>query len=352
MDRRTFLKSTSGAATVAAAASAIPAQSTMAFPAPARIGRRQRLRIGLAGPDNGQGLSDVLGQFAARLFSLTNGAVTLSVAERALNPGDVAGKGTLDAVCVPAHALVSSAPEFGFFAGLPGRLNVSGPEIFKWLSEGGGQTLCDRLAADFNVKPLIIADGGPQSLLFTTAWIEDGATFAKKTILTHGLANDVVAGLGGSCTRLDPTIASGQMLAKGEIDYVEAGGMTDAMANGLLQRGTYVVAPGIYRHCGPIACVFNRDVWRKLPADARRALERGANETFQDSIKFMQAHHDMMRGAAHRQHDVRFVSMPKQLRETLDGVSDTIVAHVAAGSDMARWINSSFMAFAKARHMA
>lgn len=351
MDRRKFLKSTTGVASLAATAQALPVRSAWAGAAPSRIGRHIQLRVGLDGPNNGQGVSDTFGQFAAQLHTLTDGAVTFVVAGEETDGLRRCQSGDLDLMVTSAHNLVNETPEFAYFAGLPGRLNVSGPEIRRWVSGRDGHALWTRLAADFNLKPVLVDDGGPQSLLFSKTKLDASTTFAKKSIVTHGLACEVIAGLGGVCQPRSSRRLIGQSLKRGGVDLVEAAGMPDALANGLLQPGVVASTPGIYRHAGPVTCAFNRSLWQCLPTDVRGAIETAAATTFDDSVQLMRSQHDMMRGAAHLKHKIAFVLMPKKLRVTLDGVSDSVVAHVAAGSAMARRINASFLTYAKSRQM-
>jgi len=348
MDRRNFLKSVTGVATaVAAGATAADATSARAIPdlaAPSTGTGGRVLRLALAGSDNGQGLSDFCHQFAARVHALTEHAIKIDVVLETGSGIDAVTEGRADCYCSTEHGPQRSQPERAFFAGLPGHTAMGAIALHNWISVGGGQDLWDDLSFDLGVKSLAIAHTGPTSGLWSRTQIDNLSAITDQTIFAEGLAIDVVKGIGSEAFA-GATKDVAQSMALGHVFAAEVGDIPTALGTGLVKRAKVVSTPGINRVGSVVAFGLQKNIWDDLNTAERAMIESAAASTYHETLAVTQSQHQMMQAACASQFGLQFEDMASDVVDTVDRVSDIVIAHLAASNRKAERINASYMAF-------
>lgn len=351
MDRRKFLKSVTGVATVAAASTAgadavtsQPSQSDVA--APKKLSGKRILHTVIAAPDAVQGIADFAHQFAARVRAMTEEALSIDVVEHVDQGLPALQRDEVDGYCASEHAHIDVVRELAFFAGLPGKTALPADAHHNWLTVGGGQRHWDEMSGELGVKPLAIAHTGPTSKLWSQTAIDSVDALAGKTIFAEGLAADVVHGLGAetfSGTNRDLR----QAVAGSAVFAAEVGDLPAALAAGLPHALPYATSPGINRFGSVVTFGLKRSVWDSLSASHRLVLESAAAATYHEIHGFAHTHHNMMANASALRHGTTDVTMSKDAEDAISRVSDTVIAHLASSSPRAARINTSYMSFRK-----
>ncbi len=352
MDRRNFLKSVTGVATAVAAGTtttqAATSGKTSDIAAP-HIGSGPRtLRLALSAPDNGQGISDFCHQFAARVYAVTEGAIIIDVAHQKGAGLDAVSRGDADCYCATEHGLQRAVPELAFFAGLPGHMAMDAVMLHNWFSVGGGQDLWDRMSSDLGVKPLAIAHTGPTSGLWSVTPITYLSAISDQTIFAEGLAVDVVRGIGSEAFE-GATEDVAQSISRGSLFAAEVGDIPTALGAGLVNVAKVVSLPGINRVGSVVAFGLRKTIWDHFTTGERALMESAAASTYYETLAVTQSQNQMMTAACSSQFGLRFEDLASEVVETVDRVSDIVIAHLAASSPRAERINASYMAFLKTR---
>lgn len=353
MDRRRFIKSVTGAATVAAAGHASAAQpATSLISSHSDSGQtgehvNQRvLRVGISGPDGVQGHGDFVQQLAARVRAASNQALSLDVVGSVDDGADAIKRGDIACFCASDDGLMDEVPELSFFSGLPGKLGLAPEALHSWLTHAGGQSYWDEIAGDFNIKPLAIAHTGPVSYLWSRRPIARVEDFSGKTVFATGLTGDVVRGLGatplaGGLNALQRAVAAGTGVA------ADVGNLPMALAAGLPQNLKYASTPGLIGAGRVVTLAINRPVWDSLPESEQTLLETAAAAVYHETVGFAQTHHTLMVDACRQRFSTEFSNLPKDVTGAIGRIADAIVAHLAASSPRAARINTSYMSFRK-----
>lgn len=351
MDRRNFLKSVTGAATAVAAgagtAEAFTPYQTTEIAAPQAASGARVLRMALQGPDKCQGQSDFVRQFAARVRAVSDGAISFEIAPCSGSALNAVTKGDADCYCATVQDQFHVAPELAFIAGLPGHSVMDPAMVHNWLSVGGGQQLWDAVSLDLGVQAFAIANTGPSSGLWSTKPITALSAITGQKVFAEGLAGEVVKGLGAEAySGAEDDVAQG--LLEGTLIAAEVGDIPTALNAGLIQVAKYVSFPGINRFGSVIAFGISREVWDALTISEHALIESAAATTYHETLAATQSQTKMMRSACTSQFGVQFVQLGDEATQTVNRVSDIVIAHLAASSETAYRLNASYMAFLNA----
>jgi TRAP-type mannitol/chloroaromatic compound transport system substrate-binding protein len=343
MDRREFLKTTGGAVSVAASATAAVAAETedrRPVAAPAIGSGTRELRLAMPWADNGRGFGDSARRLARRLEALS---------ERRLRI--VIGAGTqlaeADLVHASAHDLGSEQRAFAYFAGLPGETGLSPSDLEAWLAVGGGQALWDDLAAGHGSKPLLAGHTGPSPALWSARPIASLADLAGEKVFAMGLGSEVARALGAEPVVV-PAGELPEALSQGTIRFVEWGGALQSLALGLPAAARYGSGNGFSANGTAVSLGVRLGLWESL-SDANKALiTAAAAEEFRASLAETRAHEALIRTAMTEAHGVSFEPFPADVTDAISRVADAMVAHVAGQDAISARIDRSYMAFKSA----
>lgn len=248
MDRREFLKTTGAAAAAVAATQAVATEAgaAQASAAPAVSTGLKELRLAIPFNDGFAGPADYARRLARNIGDLSAGRIRVAPAFGIANAADAVRAGDADLFFDMADSQLDMHRAFAYFAGLPGDQGVSPRDLQTWITVGGGQALWDDLAAETDVKPLLAAHTGSQSLMLATRHVEAMATLAGRKTHVTGLARDVAQGLGLEVVSL-PADAIAAAMRAGEIEIAECGGAIVSYALQFLQPRLTSQAPASTR---------------------------------------------------------------------------------------------------------
>lgn len=333
MDRRQFLKTTTGAAAATAAASA----GTLA--APAISSGVRELTMATAWPDGVAGLADQAFRLARRIETATGGRYRITLLSGAA--ADPAG--SFDLVHASPHRHLGHHPAFAYFAGLPIPDGISPTALPQWLA-GGGQPLWDDLSAELDEVSLLAGHTGGSSWLWTAAATISGADmFVGRRIAAVGLGRDIVGALGGTAIEAASSRLA-NALRDGTADAVEWCGLMCGSALGLDHTTARVVRSSFNPHGMAVALSVTRRIWDALPDADRTLLEAIAAAEYRDSLAEAEAIDAMLHAA------MTPSAAPAGLASTIATLASAIVADIAGRDMTSARIDASYMAFARSAH--
>jgi TRAP-type mannitol/chloroaromatic compound transport system substrate-binding protein len=329
MDRRQFLKSTTGAAAATAAASAA------ALAAPAVVSSVRELTMATAWPDGVAGLADQAFRLARRIETATDGRYRITIL-----PGAADGpRGSYDLVHASAHRHLSHHPAFAYFAGLPIASGLSPAALPLWLASGG-QELWDDLSADLGERSLLVGHTGGASWLWSAAPIAGADDLVGRRIAAVGLGRDIVGALGGLAVDVAPADLAHALRSRAA-DAVEWCGLMCGSALGLDRVEAHVLGSALNPHGMAVSLGVSRKVWDAMPDADRTLLEAIAASEHRESLAEAQAIDAMVHAA------IAPAATPPDLASTIAKLADAIVADVAGRDATSMRVDASYMAFAK-----
>lgn len=346
MDRRDFLLA-SGSAAIAGAALAAPLtlSSANAQTLPAMGARPLAVSVTDASGfswtvASARELALRIEQASAHRFAVTLAGPTATSPEAKVTPA---------LNLVRASNLVEIDKAFAFATGLPGATALDAAAVDSWLTDAGGQTALDSLAAMHGLKVLLAAHGG-ESFLWSTQPFLKPADFAGKCVQADGLGSYVAAGLGAEPWRIVSNNTT-ELLATGEVAAVEAS-VLDAMAQGILRPAHFAAANMLVPHGNALALTMNLDVWQAMTTADQTAISTAARETYRQSVRANQALAAMNRSALEQSYAIAISPAPLSLTGAIETVSRAVVAQTASSSAAAAKLNASYMSFLQQRNEA
>lgn len=345
MHRRDFLKTTSAAALAVGTASATAANAAQAaddartLAAPAILAQRRTLRMLSLWPDAVTGPGDHVRRFVKRIEAATDGRLLIELAGEPVAAADAfkaVMTGEADLYVGHEHAHRDFHPAFSYFAGLPCRTGMDVDALDAWLIAAGGQELWDELAAEFNMKGLMIGHSGSTHGLFTRRPIETRADLHGKRIAIDGPAADVLKAVDARPVEhhTDPIAA---MLADQTLDGIEYGGPLYAIAPtraiDFQRAAPHRLLPGLNDTGRAITIGLRRSLWEGLAASDQIIVGALAAEALASSRADSRAEHRqiaLMDGLAmktgHHAHPLEWRIVTAELAR----IAETIVADLAS----------------------
>ncbi|MCB1521596.1 MAG: hypothetical protein KDJ37_13610 [Hyphomicrobiaceae bacterium] len=286
MDRRDFLKRTGAAALTASAiaaadrARAADRAAALANPvaAPAILGARRRLRLVSNSPDTVSGPGDAIRRFCARVHAATDGRWTIDVAADARDGLEAVMLGEADLYVASETAHAAMHPALAYFGGLPIRDGLGAQELAAWITVAGGQQLWDDLAAEFNVKAMLMGHTGTCGL-FMRQPRANGFAMTRLRIAADGLSRDVLAALGA-----EPLTIAGdhrlEALAAGHLDGAEAPDASAATVMAYARVSHHAIVPGLVASGAGIAIGMRRSFWDGLSNSEQILVQALSSEAY------------------------------------------------------------------------
>lgn len=360
MDRRNFLKGSSatalgiGTATAAAANSAKAADDAQAISSPAILPMRRTLRMVSLWPDAVDGPADHVHRFARRIEAATDGRWAIDIAQAPISGTDgykYVMTGDADLYVGHEHAHRALHPALSYFAGLPCRTGMDIGHFDAWLIAAGGHELWDALAAEFNMKGLVIGHSGTAHGLFTRTPIGTRADLHGKRIAVTGLAAEVLAAM--DARPVDGVIASlAEAIGDIGLDGVELHGSAFAIPSrqtlALHAAFPQRLLPGFNDTGHAITLGLRRSMWDGLAPSERIMLSALANEALAasraDAFAQERALDQMTDTALHAGSGKRPPHWDDIANE-LARIAATIVADLSSHDAHSARINASYMAF-------
>ena len=359
MDRRNFIKGTTAAALAAApvgaaanAAQATDDASTLA--APTILPQRHTLRMVSLWSDAVFGPADHIHRFAKRIEAATDGRWVIEIDTTPVTGTDAFSsvmRGDADIYAGHEHAQRQLNPAFSYFAGLPCGTGMDIDHLNAWLMSAGGQELWDELAAEFDMKGLVIGHSEAAHGLFTRQPIRTRADFHGKRIAVTGLAAEVLEAI--DATPVDGTNVSLTAMSKdASLDGIEPHGPAIAITGkqfaNLKSIMPHRLLPGLSDTGHAITFGMRRSLWDSLPTSERIMLSALASEAFAASRAETLAQVRALDQITDAAIDTTTPSRPAHwdlVTGELSRIATTIVAQMSGHDSHSARINASYMAF-------
>ena len=344
MDRRSFLKTTGGAAAAAAAAGTATASAANEISSPSLRPDAKVLRMAMRWPDDGKGFGDSARRLARRIEAASGGHFRIEHVEASNTGIDAIAAGDADLYHGTEHDHVGHHPAFAFFAGLPWTGSLAANDMQAWLMAAGGSTLWDDLAAEFGVKAFVAGHTGP-ALLWSKTPLDSLAAVTGKKIFAMGLGAGVVHGIGAEPADLAPNQIK-NALQSGTVAAAEYGGILAAMSMGLPEVAPVATATPLNGSGTAMSLSISKALWEKLGETEQGALAHAAAEEYATTIAEERAHRAPVMSALEDRFGVKQHVLATDIRGAMDRVGSVVVAHAAGHDEKAARINASYMSFA------
>lgn len=332
MKRRTLLVSAGVAAATAST-----------FPSPAFTQGTRELKLVLSFPKAPQ-----FERFGKLVTQGSGGRLRV----KTLYPGDLVGsfevfdavsEGVADMYWSTDYYWHDRSPAFNFFTNVP--YGLTPLEAYAWIQEGGGQKLWDELSANFNIKPLVVANSGNQM----------GGWFAKEIISIEsfkglryripGLGGVVMQRLGAIVVNLAP----GEIvpaLRSGAIDAAEWVGPANDFRVGLHTTDVkFYYYPGFHEPGAINSLGINKRLWDSLSPDDQVLIEAAAAASHVYTNAAGDAQHMKVLPEFLDKYGVKLRKFDDEILRAFGKVSGEVVAEVGNSDPFTRRVYDSYMKF-------
>lgn len=343
MKRREFLKG----ATIAGAAAAVTAASSLAKPAIAE-GRRE-LKMVTTWPKNFPGLGTGAQRFADRVTKSTDGRITVKLyAAGELVPAfesfDAVSSGAADMYHGVDYYWQGKHKAYNFFAAVP--YGFTAVENDAWIHHGGGQQLWDELGAQFNIKHLPCGNTGVQMGGWFNKEIKSVEDLKGLKMRMPGLGGEVLRRLGASAVAL-PGGEIFPALQSGAIDATEWVGPWNDLAFGFYKVTKYYYWPGFHEPGSTLAVGINKGVWDSFSDSDKELVTNCAFAENNYMLAEFNARNTDSLNTLINKHGVQLRQMPDDVLTALGNASGDVVAEVGQIDEIGKKVYESFMNFRK-----
>lgn len=338
MKRRQFL---------ATAAGGMAATTTFAAPAIAQNDVR-RWRMVTAWPKNLPGPGVAAQMLADRITALSGGRIEVELyAAGEIVPGsgvfDAVGEGTADLYHAVPSYWGSKSKGILLFGSQPFGLRAA--EQLGWLQYGGGQELYDEVYGQFDLKPFLCGNSGPQWAGWYNKEINSIDDLRGLRFRTTGLASEMCSKIGMS------TQAMGggdmfQALESGAIDAGEFIGPWTDSALGFHQIAEYYYWPGVGEPSSAEECAVNLAVYNDLPDDLKQVVTYACQSLYNPVwTEYSTRHAEALRQLVN-EHDVKVRKLPDEVMVEMGNAAGEVMAEMREDNDeLTRRITESFLAY-------
>jgi TRAP-type mannitol/chloroaromatic compound transport system substrate-binding protein len=338
MKRREFI---SGAAVAGAGAAA----ATLATPAIAQDMRE--LKMVTTWPKNFPGLGTSAERLAQRITAMSGGRLTVKVfAAGELVPPfeafDAVSSGTADMYHGAEYYWQGKSKAFNFFAAVP--FGLTATEMSAWIHHAGGQALWDELSADFNIKPMMVANTGVQMGGWFNKEINSLEDYKGLKIRMPGLGGEVLRRIGAAAVSL-PGGEIFPALQSGAIDATEWVGPWNDLAFGFYKVAKYYYYPGFHEPGTTLSGGVNLDVWNSLSDEDKAIIEAAATAENDYSLAEFNARNGDALATLINEHNVELRKFSDDVMTAIGTAAGEVVAEVAAEDPMTQKVYESFLDF-------
>ena len=235
-------------------------------------------------------------------------------------------------------------PEAQFFAAVPFGLN--GNEMSGWIRYGGGQTLWDKLYADFNLKPFPCGNTGVQMGGWFKKTVKEKNDFKGLKIRMPGLGGEVLRRFGAT-----PVVLPGgevfQALRSGTIDAAEWVGPYNDLAFGLHKAAKYYYWPGWHEPGTVLELVVNRKKYEELPQDLQAIVQYAAKAAYEEMFSEFTARNNEALVLLVKKHGVKLKRFSDDFLREAGVISESVIAELGGRNPVSQKILKSYLAFRK-----
>ncbi len=234
---------------------------------------------------------------------------------------------------------------YNFLATVPYGLTPA--EAYAWIQDGGGQELWDELSANFNIKPLIIANSGVQMGGWFAKEMTSIEDFKGLRYRIPGLGGAVMRRLGAIVVNLPPGDIVPAMKS-GALDAAEWISPVFDLRLGLQTAANFYYYPGFHEPGANNTLGINKKLWDSLNTGEQTLIEIAAAANYalnraRGHVRNMEALPTLL-----EEHGVQLRKFDDDILRAFGKASGEVVAEAGASDPFTRRVYDSYMKFREA----
>ena len=231
-----------------------------------------------------------------------------------------------------------------FFAGVP--YGLSGQEMNAWLYHGGGMDLWKEVYAPFGLVPAAAGNSGVQMAGWFNKEINSMHDLKGLKMRIPGLGGDVLKRAGGTPVNI-PGGEIYSSLQSGTIDATEWIGPYNDLAFGFYKAAKYYYYPGWHEPGTSLEATINKKALEALPKDLQSIVLQACRVSSDELTAEYTARNASALQTLKTKHKVQVKRLPDEVLINLRGLSEEVVADVAAADPLTAKVYKSYYKFRK-----
>ncbi|SCZ64542.1 TRAP transporter substrate-binding protein [Thiohalomonas denitrificans] len=338
MKRRDFIKGVG--------VGSVLAGSTLAAPA-VHAAKPHKWKMVTTWPKNFPGMGTGANNLAKLITEMSGGRIEVKVyGAKELVPAfeifDAVSRGTAQMGHGAAYYWKGKSEAAQFFAAVP--FGMTAQEMNAWLYHGGGMALWQEVYAPFGLIPAAAINTGVQMGGWFNKEINSLDDLEGLKMRIPGLGGEVLKRLGGTPVSL-PGGEIFSSLKSGAIDATEWVGPYNDLAFGLHKAAKYYYYPGWHEPGTVLESFINKEAFEALSADLQAIVINACKASNVDGLSEFTARNNEALDTLVNRHKVQLRRFPDSVLKELKGISDDVVAEVAARDPLSKKVYDSFRTF-------
>ena len=298
-------------------------------------------------PKNFPGLGTAPERFSKMVDEMSNGRLKVKVFGAgelvpALQVFDAVSAGTAELGHSGAYYWKGKTPAAQFFTSVP--FGLTAQEMNGWIYHGGGLELWQELYAPFDLIPLAAGNTGVQMAGWFNKEINSVEDLKGLKMRIPGLGGEVLKRAGGTPV----TLPGGELftsLQTGAIDATEWVGPYNDLAFGLYKAAKHYYYPGWHEPGSMMELTVNKQAFESLPKDLQAIVTTAARAINADMLAEYTARNNKALTDLIEKHGVDVRKLPDDVLVKLRGLSEEVVAEVAAQDPKAKKVYDAYKAY-------
>lgn len=339
MNRRKFIGK-AGIASLAAGAA-------LTAPSVAHAKAKYRWKMVTAWPKNFPGLGTNANLLAKMITAMSGGRISVKVyGAKELVPAfevfDAVAGGTAEMGHAGAYYWKGKTEAAQFFSAIP--FGLTAQEMNAWLYYGGGMELWRELYRPFGLIPAATGNSGVQMAGWFNREIKTADDLKGLKMRIPGLGGEVLRRAGGTPVNM-PGGELFTSLQSGALDATEWVGPYNDLAFGFYKVAKYYYYPGWHEPGSTMEAIINAGAYAELPGDLQEIVLTACKAANMDMLSEYTARNNQALDVLVNKHKVKVLPLPDEVLKKLRGISDDVVAELAAKDPMSKKIHTSVMQF-------
>ncbi len=255
---------------------------------------------------------------------------------------DTVSRGTAEMGHAAAYYWKGKTQEAQFFAAVP--FGLHGMEMSAWLHYGGGQSLWDKLYANFGLKAFACGNTGAQMGGWFNRPIRAFKDFKGLKIRMPGLGGEVLGRAGATVVSL-PGGEIFQALQSGAIDATEWVGPYNDLAFGFYKAAKYYYWPGWHEPGTVMELLLNKKKYDALPKELQSIIQEASKAAYQEMLSEFLAKNNGALIQLVQKHKVQLKRFSDDVLKKAGQISKGVVGDLASHSPAAVEIYKSYSTF-------